>query len=96
MNSLPFLNGKFIFSYTEEQDKTNEYLYLIYRNENGGLNLVGLDFENFLINIGKIPISQKVVNTYLKMLIKQLSGLMSLIRDLMSIAIPSPITSLRI
>ena len=42
-------NGKFIFSYTGEQDKTNEYLYLIYRNENGGLNLVGLDFENFLM-----------------------------------------------
>lgn len=42
-------NGKFVFSYSGEADKTNEYLYLVYRNENGGLNLVALDFENFLM-----------------------------------------------
>ena len=42
-------NGKFVFSYSGEVDKTNEYLYLVYRNENGGLNLVALDFENFLM-----------------------------------------------
>lgn len=42
-------DGSFEFTYDADMDKTVEYLYLIYRNENGGLNLVGLDFENFLM-----------------------------------------------
>lgn len=42
-------DGSFEFTYGADMDKTVEYLYLIYRNENGGLNLVGLDFENFLM-----------------------------------------------
>ena len=42
-------NGKFVFSYSGEADKNYEYLYLVYRNENGGLNLVALDFEDFLM-----------------------------------------------
>lgn len=41
--------GKFIFSYDVDMDKEIEYLYLVYRNENGGLSLVALDFENFLM-----------------------------------------------
>ena len=41
--------GKFVFSYDVDMDKEVEYLYLVYRNENGGLNLVALDFENFLM-----------------------------------------------
>ena len=42
-------DGKFVFSYDVDMDKEVEYLYLVYRNENGGLNLVALDFENFLM-----------------------------------------------
>lgn len=42
-------DNKFVFSYSEDMDKDTEYLYLIYRNEVGGLSLVGLDFENFLM-----------------------------------------------
>lgn len=42
-------NGKLIFSYSEEMDKDVEYLYLVYRNENGGFSLVALDFEKFLM-----------------------------------------------
>ena len=41
--------GEFEFNYSGEVDKSVEYLYLIYRNENGGLSLVSLDFENFLM-----------------------------------------------
>ena len=41
--------GEFEFNYSGEVDKSVEYLYLIYRNENGGLSLVALDFENFLM-----------------------------------------------
>ena len=41
--------GKFEFSYSGEVDKSVEYLYLVYRNENGGLSLVALDFESFLM-----------------------------------------------
>ena len=41
--------GKFEFSYSGEADKSVEYLYLVYRNENGGLSLVALDFESFLM-----------------------------------------------
>ena len=41
--------GKFEFSYSSEADKSVEYLYLVYRNENGGLSLVALDFESFLM-----------------------------------------------
>lgn len=42
-------DGSFEFTYDADMDKTVEYLYLIYRNESGSLNLVGLDFENFLM-----------------------------------------------
>lgn len=42
-------DGTFEFTYGADMDKEVEYLYLIYRNENGGLNLVALDFENFLM-----------------------------------------------
>lgn len=42
-------DGSFEFAYDADIDKTVEYLYLVYRNENGGLSLVGLDFENFLM-----------------------------------------------
>jgi hypothetical protein len=42
-------DGSFEFLYDGEADKENEYLYLIYRNEEGGLSLVALDFENFLM-----------------------------------------------
>ena len=42
-------DGTFEFTYGADMDKEAEYLYLIYRNENGGLSLVALDFENFLM-----------------------------------------------
>lgn len=42
-------DGTFEFTYGADMDKEVEYLYLIYRNENGGLSLVALDFENFLM-----------------------------------------------
>lgn len=42
-------DGTFEFTYGTDMDKEAEYLYLIYRNENGGLSLVPLDFENFLM-----------------------------------------------
>ena len=42
-------DGTFEFTYGADTDKECEYLYLIYRNENGGLSLVALDFENFLM-----------------------------------------------
>lgn len=42
-------DGSFEFSYGEDIDKNQEYFYLIYRNENGELNIVGIDFENFLM-----------------------------------------------
>ena len=42
-------DGTFGFTYGADMDKEVEYLYLIYRNENGGLSLVALDFENFLM-----------------------------------------------
>ena len=42
-------DGSFEFLYDGEADKENEYLYLVYRNEEGGLSLVALDFENFLM-----------------------------------------------
>ena len=42
-------DGTFEFTYGADMDKEAEYLYLIYRNENGGLSLVSLDFENFLM-----------------------------------------------
>ncbi len=42
-------DGSFEFTYGADIDKDVEYLYLIYRNENGGLSLVALDFENFLM-----------------------------------------------
>ena len=42
-------DGTFEFFYGDDVDKEREYLYLIYRNENGGLSLVSLDFENFLM-----------------------------------------------
>lgn len=42
-------DGTFEFTYGADMDREAEYLYLIYRNENGGLSLVALDFENFLM-----------------------------------------------
>ena len=42
-------DGSFEFSYGEDIDKNQEYFYLIYRNENRELNIVGIDFENFLM-----------------------------------------------
>lgn len=42
-------DGTFEFTYGADMDKETEYLYLIYRNENGKLSLVSLDFENFLM-----------------------------------------------
>ena len=42
-------DGTFEFTYGADMDKETEYLYLIYRNENGTLSLVALDFENFLM-----------------------------------------------
>ena len=42
-------DGTFEFTYGADMDRETEYLYLIYRNENGGLSLVALDFENFLM-----------------------------------------------
>ena len=42
-------DGTFEFTYGVDMDREAEYLYLIYRNENGGLSLVALDFENFLM-----------------------------------------------
>lgn len=42
-------DGTFEFTYGADMDKEVEYLYLIYRNENGGLSLVALDFERFLM-----------------------------------------------
>ena len=42
-------DGSFEFSYGDDIDKNQEYFYLIYRNENGELNIVGIDFENFLM-----------------------------------------------
>lgn len=42
-------DGSFEFSYGKDIDTNQEYFYLIYRNENGELNIVGIDFENFLM-----------------------------------------------
>lgn len=42
-------DGTFKFTYGADMDKEVDYLYLIYRNENGGLSLVALDFGNFLM-----------------------------------------------
>ena len=43
-------DGSFTLSYKEsERDESREYLYLVYRNEEGNLQLVGIDFENFLM-----------------------------------------------
>ena len=42
-------DGTFEFTYSADVDKDYEYLYLIYRNENSGLSLVGIDFEKFLM-----------------------------------------------
>jgi hypothetical protein len=43
-------DGTFTLSYNEsERDENVEYLYLVYRNEEGNLQLVGIDFENFLM-----------------------------------------------
>ena len=68
--------GKFEFNYSGEADKSVEYLYLVYRNEEGGLSLVALDFENFLMEneegVGikivdhKITINIKAGDKYLK------------------------------
>ena len=43
-------DNSFTLSYSEtERDESIEYLYLIYRDENADLKLVGIDFENFLM-----------------------------------------------
>lgn len=43
-------DGTFTLTYNEsERDENIEYLYLVYRNEEGNLQLVGIDFENFLM-----------------------------------------------
>lgn len=43
-------DGNFILVYSEsERDENIKYLYLIYKGENGELKLVGIDFENFLL-----------------------------------------------
>lgn len=42
-------DGSLEFSYGKDIDTNQEYFYLIYRNENGELNIVGIDFENFLM-----------------------------------------------
>ena len=68
--------GEFEFNYSGEADRSVEYLYLIYRNEEGGLSLVALDFENFLMEneegVGikivdhKITINIKAGEKYIK------------------------------
>lgn len=43
-------DGTFTLTYSEsERDENIEYLYLIYKDEEGNLRLVGIDFENFLM-----------------------------------------------
>jgi hypothetical protein len=42
-------DGSYELEYGEIHDENIEYLYLIYRDENGGLQLVGIDFENFIL-----------------------------------------------
>lgn len=43
-------DGSFVLLYDEAtRDESVEYLYLIYKDENGDLKLVGIDFENFLM-----------------------------------------------
>ena len=43
-------DNSFELTYDENtRDESIEYLYLIYRDENGELKLVGIDFENFLM-----------------------------------------------
>lgn len=43
-------DNSFTLIYSEaERDESIEFLYLIYRDENGVLKLVGIDFENFLM-----------------------------------------------
>ena len=43
-------DGSFVLTYDEAlRDESVEYLYLVYRNEEGNLKLVGIDFENFLM-----------------------------------------------
>ena len=34
---------------TDELDKDHEFLYIVYRNEEGSLTFVGIDYENFLM-----------------------------------------------
>ena len=43
-------DGSFVLFYDEgTRDESIEYLYLIYKDENGEFKLVGIDFENFLM-----------------------------------------------
>ena len=43
-------DGSFVLTYDEAlRDESVEYLYLVYRNEEGNLKLIGIDFENFLM-----------------------------------------------
>ena len=43
-------DGTFSLLYDENtRDESVEFLYLVYKNENGELRLVGIDFENFLM-----------------------------------------------
>ena len=69
-------DGKYKFIFTDEVDQDHEYLYLIYRDENGKLDFIGVDFERFInkeesgegINItdNKISINIKADEKYLK------------------------------
>jgi hypothetical protein len=63
-------DGTFEFTYGADMDKEVEYLYLIYRNENGGLSLVALDFENFLME-NEEGLGIKIVNHKITIKIKE-------------------------
>lgn len=48
--SVEKIDDSFVLTYDETtRDENIEYLYLIYRDEKGVLKLVGIDFENFLM-----------------------------------------------
>ena len=63
-------NGSLTLIYKEsERDESREYLYLVYRNEEGNLQLVGIDFEDFLME-AEFKDGLKVVNNSVSVKIK--------------------------
>ena len=64
-------DGSFVLLYDEAtRDESIEYLYLIYKDENGELKLVSIDFENFLME-AEFGDGLKVINHVASIKIKE-------------------------